>query len=67
MFRLAGIVVAMLGVAAAAQAVEPRDTEMTRVIQHNTISAPELGVAGLFGAASLLAGGIAVIRGRRKK
>jgi hypothetical protein len=66
MFRLAGILIAMFGLAAAAQAVEPRDTEMSRV-HYTTISAPELGVAGLFGAASLLAGGIAIIRGRRKK
>jgi len=35
--------------------------------KHHTIAAPEIDPAGAFGALTLLAGGLAVIRGRRTK
>jgi hypothetical protein len=68
MLRLVGALVLTLGLAAAAQAYTPHDTEQVRNNQVVTTvppSAPEIDPASAMAALSLLAGTIAVLRSRR--
>ena len=46
---------------------KPDDGNKDNGNKHHTIAAPEIDPAGAIGALTLLAGGLAVIRGRRTK
>jgi hypothetical protein len=64
MSKLIGILISLLAVAGVARAGDNGDRDGKR---HHPVAAPEIDPAAAGSALTLLAGGLAVVRGRRKK
>ena len=65
--KAVGIIVMSLGIAAAAHAVTGRPMSVLQNYDTSVTQAPEIDPASAFSALTFLAGGLAVIRGRRTK
>ena len=66
MKRIIGLfILSLLGTVAAAHDDDDRDRDRDRDEHRKVVSAPEIDPAGAFAALTLLAGSLAVLRGRR--
>ena len=64
-YKLGAILVLSVGMLGAAQALQTLPPNLGP--QHGPTAAPEIDPSGAFGAASLLLGTLAVVRGRQKR